>query len=76
MEYGMFTVAGNRAVDQMVTRLLKLPISTSPDEFNQALNTEFKKVAEKHGEVWDTDVRDAVISVLERKTRRELSIFF
>ena len=76
MEYGMYSKAGDRAVDAMFKRLLKLPITTSDDELCRALTAAFNKVAVKHGEVWDTEVREAVIGRLEKATGRFLSIYF
>lgn len=74
--YGMFSAAGNRAVEAMVNRLLKLPITTTAEELNRALEAGFNEVALKHSEVWDTDVRETVIWKLEKATGRELSIYF
>jgi hypothetical protein len=76
MSYGMYTPAGDHAVALMVARLLKLPISTGAKDLDRALTAEFNAVAKVHPEVWDTEVREAVIGRLERETGRSLSIYF
>jgi hypothetical protein len=55
---------------------LKLPIATTNAQLYSYLKERMKRVAEKYPEVWDSDVRDALISVLERKLHRELTMYF
>lgn len=75
-EYGMYSAAGNRAVEAMIKRLLKLPITTTDKELDRALAAEFARVALAHAEVWDTEVRETVVWTLEKETGRNLSIYF
>lgn len=74
-DYAMFSAAGNRAAKGIVDAALKLPITTTDQELYQFLNERMKKVAEKHGEIYDTDVRECIIDAIERHTKRELSIY-
>lgn len=75
-EYGMFSKAGNLAVDKLVNKVLALPITASDESIYKVLEDGMKKMESKHGEVYDTDVRDQMISSIERKTNRELTIYF
>jgi hypothetical protein len=74
--YAMFSDEGDAAVAVMVERLLLMPISTSDTELYSRLTTLMNEIAKTHGEVWDTDVREAIIGEIERRTHRELSIYF
>jgi hypothetical protein len=75
-DYAMYSDAGNWAVGDMVNRVLRLPLATSLDDLNRALVVEFNELAKRFPEVWDTDVREAVIGRIERETGRTLSIYF
>ena len=76
-EFNMFTPAGNRAARQIVNAALKLPMGTSNDDLYAFLTLAMNKVANQHGEIWDTDVREAMIGAIEKATGRdELSIYF
>lgn len=76
MDYGMFTKAGNAVVAKMIVDVLSLPITTTNQELYVYLRGRMDKIQNKHGEVWDTDVREAIIGTLERKLHRELTIYF
>jgi flagellar basal body-associated protein FliL len=76
MDYGMFSAAGNRAAASIVTGALKLSITTSNDKLYDYLKKRMDKVYLKHSEIYDSEVRDAIISVLERKLHRELTMYF
>ena len=76
MEYGMFSKAGNNAVARIIEGALKLPITTTDNELYTYLKKRMTLVNVKHPEIHDTDVRSMMISVLERKLHRELSIYF
>lgn len=75
-EFNMFSAAGNRVARQIVNAALKLPMGTSNDELYAFLTERMNGVAKQHGEIWDTDVREAMISAIEHVTKRELSIYF
>jgi len=76
MEYGMFTKAGNAAVARIITDVLSLPITTTDNELYTYLKKRMTAINAKHPEIYDTDVRKQMISVLEHKLHRELSIYF
>lgn len=76
MDYGMFSKSGNAAIAKMVVDALSLPITTTNEELYTYLRGRMDQIQNKHGEVWDTDVREAVIGTLERKLHRELTIYF
>jgi len=75
-DYGMFTKAGNAVVAKIVVGALSLPITTTDRELYKYLSERMNKAQDKHPEIWDTAVRDAMISIIERKTNRDLSIYF
>lgn len=75
-EFGMFTTAGNRAAARIVEKVLLLPLSTSDKELYAFLSKEMNAISSKHGEVWDTDVREAIIGRIERAIGRSLTIYF
>lgn len=75
--YGMFTAAGDRAVDRLFNKVTQsLPITTTDKQLYAVLTEGMREIAKKYGEVWDTDVRDQLISRLERATGRDLTIYF
>jgi hypothetical protein len=76
MDYGMFSKAGNAAVARIITDVMSLPIGTTDQELYAYLNKRMTGINPKHPEIYDTAVRDAIISVLERKLNRELTIYF
>jgi hypothetical protein len=76
LDYGMYSKAGNQRIASIVIGALKLPIATTNAQLYSYLKERMKRVAEKYPEVWDSDVRSAVISVLERKLHRELTMYF
>jgi len=76
MEYGMFTKAGNAAVARIIDDVRSLSIETSNKELYAYLNKRMKAVSAKHPEIYDSDVRDAIISILERRLHRELTMYF
>ncbi len=76
LDYGMYSKAGNQRIASIITGALKLPIATTNAQLYSYLKARMSKVAEKYPEVWDSDVRSALISVLERKLHRELSMYF
>jgi len=75
-DYGMFSKAGNKQIASVVAGALKLPIATTNKQLYDYLKARLNTVAEKHPEAWDTDVRESIISKLERETKRELTIYF
>lgn len=75
-DYSMFSDSGNRAVKAIVAAALALPISTPSQELYAFLNTEMRKIETAHDEIFDTDVRSAMIGAIERRTGRNLSIYF
>jgi len=76
MEYGMFTKAGNAAVARIIDDVRSLSIETSNKELYAYLNKRMKVVSARHPEIYDSDVRDAIISILERRLHRELTMYF
>lgn len=75
--YGMFSTKGNQLVSLLVNKILKKPITTSEKDIYELLTSGFNDIENKgHDEVWDTDVREQVISYIENKTNKELSIYF
>lgn len=77
MNYGMFTDEGNKMVSLMVEECLKLPITAKDEEIYAFLNTRMSNIERAgHGEVYDTEVREQLISKIEKETKRELSIYF
>lgn len=75
-EFGMFSVKGGRKVRSIVNKVLRLKITATDKDIYDLLTSEFNKIRPDFPEVWDTDVRSSVIHFIERKTNRELSIFF
>ena len=76
MNYGMFSSKGNKLVGKIVAKVLKLPITAKKKDIYKLLTEEFNILESKHEEVWDTDVRESVIGIIEQKTKKELSIYF
>jgi len=63
-DWAMFDDAGNLAVTQMMYEL-KRAISTKPlPEVRRQLHQLREEVGKKHGEVYDSDVRDIITSYL------------
>jgi hypothetical protein len=62
-DFGMYTAQGDRAVDTLVKDLvagLQQGTLTDPDEARAFLDTTMDRIAGKHSEVWDTDVRESI----------------
>tara|TARA_R110000772_G_scaffold2410_2_gene8380 strand:- start:570 stop:806 length:237 start_codon:yes stop_codon:yes gene_type:complete len=78
MGYGMFSKNGDKAAQSVVNKILKLPLSTTNKELYKVLTTEMNKVADDkgHEEIWDTECREQIISTIEDKTKRNLTIYF
>lgn len=76
VNYGMYSKAGNQQVASIVAGALELSIATTNTQLYSYLKERMNEVAENYPEVWDSDVRDALISVLERKLHRELTMYF
>lgn len=75
-DYGMFTVAGDAAVADMIARVKNFGSVTTTDKIlYEYLRKAMKKIAVEHGEVYDTAVREIIIGKIEKMTKRELSIF-
>lgn len=74
-DFAMFSKAGNNAAKAIVAAVLKLPMDTTDQELYAFMTERMKTVAEKHGEIWDTDVREAMIGCIEHRTGRELTIY-
>lgn len=57
-EFEMYTPAGNLACRRLATRMVKstIKLDTRP-KLTKFFNDELNKVAEKHGEIWDTEPR-------------------
>lgn len=74
--YGMFTKEGSLAVSVLVENALKLPVTTTNGELYAFLTAGMKEIKKAgHGEVYDTEVREQIIGEIEKRTKRELSIF-
>ena len=76
LDYGMFSRAGNKRIASIVAGASKLPLSTTDEELYAYLRTRLNTVAKKHGEAWDTEVRESLIWDLERKLKRDLTMYF
>jgi hypothetical protein len=64
--YGMCTAAGNQAVAEMIR---ELPADyPSRAHLYEQLTCRMNQIAEQHGEVYDTAVREAIIRVMTKKT--------
>lgn len=71
--YGMYTAKGNAAVAKMVAELKELAESQcehcnrfpAEQELREALVTKMLAIEKKHGEVYDTDVRDQLYYALK-----------
>jgi len=75
--YGMYTEAGDRAVERLVNRVVNsLKTNALNIEIYAALREGMRDIAVKYDEVWDTEVRTAIIAQLERDTGRNLTISF
>ena len=73
MSYGMFTDAGNKKVANLTKRILKLPITATDQDIYNMVTEGLNKIG---GEAWDTEVREAIISRIEKETNRDLTIYF
>lgn len=74
--YGMFTKEGSKAVAALVELTLMLPMTVTNEELYASLKTGMKEIKKQgHGEVYDTEVREQIIGTIEKRTKRELSIF-
>jgi hypothetical protein len=74
--YGMFSKAGDNAVDKMLKRMVCFSIADMTDKvFLTKLQVEVKKIQRKHGEVRDTVVRENIANYIEQEAHRSLSIF-
>lgn len=74
MSYGMFTDAGDKKVANLTKRILKkLPITATDQDIYDMVTEGLNKIG---GEAWDTEVREAIISRIEKETDRDLTIYF
>lgn len=67
--YDMFSAAGNRAVAQMVDKIVRDGEAGKllrPD-LEKAVSAGLTKVSAKYGEAWDTAVRDVVYGQIDRR---------
>lgn len=69
--YAMFTKTGNRRVQTMVDRLKKELErgEWGPKKVATFLRGKMDGIATKHGEVWDTAVREAIFADLDAACR-------
>jgi hypothetical protein len=74
--FGMFTDAGNRSVSEAIAKVANMPLVTTDAELTHALASQMNEIARTHPEVWDTAVREAIVSRLATRTGRLLSIYF
>ncbi|MBK1666690.1 hypothetical protein CKO28_01350 [Rhodovibrio sodomensis] len=74
--FGMFTDAGNRLVGEAIAKVANMPLVTTDAELTHALTAQLNEIAKTHPEVWDTAVRDVIVSRIARRTGRTLSIHF
>lgn len=65
-DFGMYSTAGDREVENMVGTLAKLLQARKIDEDTARayLDTKMDAIAGTHDEVWDTDVREAIADEL------------
>ena len=75
-DFGMFSKAGNKRVKTIARQALRKPMTITNDALYAFLRKRMNEVGEKHSEVWDTAVRESLIGVVERRSGRELSIYF
>lgn len=76
MNFGMFSEEGNQAVTQLFKNTMKLPISSTDNDIYDFLKIGFEKIALKHKEVYDTDVRERFIGEMEHAIGRNFQIYF
>lgn len=60
----MFDEAGNLAVTTMMQELKQLTLKNPLPEVRRQLQEKMKQVSKKHGEVYDTDVRQQIAHYL------------
>lgn len=63
--YGMFSDAGDLAVDDLIKKVRKAIKTKSRNEVVKLLNREIEEIAKEYSEVEDTAVRDAIESTLD-----------
>jgi hypothetical protein len=78
-DFGMYTPDGNAAVAEMLAGILIAAPDLSDNAIYARLTQEMNALAKRHEEVWDTEVRTAIIGRLERALNRkhgDMTIYF
>ena len=77
MNYGLFTDTGNEIADKIVNDACNLPLSTSNTELYKFLTEQFNEAEKQgHGEIWDTECREVIITMIENISGKRLTIYF
>ena len=74
--YGMFTQAGNRLVQEMVNDVLRFPLFTKDQVIYDYLTKRMDIIKKNHPEVWDTEVRNYIITAIEVATNKWLTRYW
>ena len=73
--WGMYSKAGDNAVQRMYDKVIGLSVGKTPIEIEQTITDETSKIKKKHGEVTDTDVKDRFICGVRDVTQLEISMY-
>jgi len=72
----MFSEEGNRKVTELYEKTANLPLRSTESDIYAFISKGFNEISKQHGEVYDTDVREAFIGQLEKESERKYSIYF
>lgn len=71
MSYAMFSKAGDREVQRMVDRVVKMPLKSTDKEILKKIAEERNKIEKKgHLEVFDTEVEECFMEEVRKLTGR------
>jgi len=74
---GMFSDDGNRAAARIIAEMKEETKAKDSDQvIYDRLTAKMNAVEPAHGEIWDTEVREIIISRLVRAWGRELTPYF
>ena len=75
-EYGMFTRDGNEACGRIVNAICQMPAESTNEQMYARLKDLLAIAQLMYPEIYDTDVREHMIAAIEKRTGREMTIYF